>query len=291
MTSQSNPPQPDDVVRRHYWTEHMEGNYVLLQTMANYPIEETHEPLAPITTAADDARVEMAFSDTKIAGDLDRIFAIRTGLIPNLMEVARQMNERGWILKIEDGFRTREMQGQLVLKPTVFEMIVRACQWEHGSNEPPFELLQRRATCLVANYPYSGTHTMGAAVDISVLHREDGSEIWRGHPYLEMSVYTPMESPFVDVEYRRNRQAITTIMEQHGFLHYPGEFWHYNKGDALFHLRDAAGTPACYGPVHWDPATSMVTPYDNMTSPLVPPDVLAQHLELALDRLAIDQSA
>ncbi len=67
---------------------------------------------------------------------------------------------------------------------------------------------------------------------MAIGRRDDGGEVWRGKPYLEMSEYTPM-------------------MERHGFLHYPGEFWHYNKGDALYHLMTKSGQVSGYGPVHW----------------------------------------
>jgi len=33
------------------------------------------------------------------------------------------------------------------------------------------------------------------------------------------------------------------VMERHGFLHYPGEFWHYNKGDSLYQIQARTGKP------------------------------------------------
>ena len=130
---------------------------------------------------------------------------------------------------------------------------------------------------------------MGAAVDISVYKQADLSEVWRGKPYLEMSEYTPMDSPFVDPEEQLNRKEITWIMESHGFMHYPGEFWHYNKGDALYHILNNTGKPASYGPVDRVPNTNLVTPYEDPTSPLTLPGVQAELLEAALNRLELNQ--
>ena len=79
-------------------------------------------------------------------------------------------------------------------------MIVKTWQWENGGEPPSVEMMMRRSTCLIANYPNRGTHTMGAAGDISVFRLEDGSEGSRGKQYLEMSEYTPMDSPFVTPE-------------------------------------------------------------------------------------------
>jgi D-alanyl-D-alanine dipeptidase len=278
----------DEDARREFWIFHMERSARLLRAMEDGPTQECGEGLGSIPDAAEEAGVEMWFSDSKIAGDLDRIFFIRRGLIADLMDIGRDMNERGWILKIEDGFRTREMQTQLGRKPAVFDMIVRSCRWECGGQPPSLDLIRRRSTCLVANFPNHGTHTMAAAVDVSVFRRDDGCEVWRGMPYLEMSEYTPMDSPFVSTEEQANRADITAMMERHGFLHYPGEFWHYNKGDALYHLMTKSGQVSGYGPVHWDPSSGEVTPYDDVRSPLTPPETMANLLDAALARLDSD---
>ena len=278
----------DEDARREFWIFHMERSARLLRAMEDGPTQECGEGLGSIPDAAEEAGVEMWFSDSKIAGDLDRIFFIRRGLIADLMDIGRDMNERGWILKIEDGFRTREMQTQLGRKPAVFDMIVRSCRWECGGQPPSLDLIRRRSTCLVANFPNHGTHTMAAAVDVSVFRRDDGCEVWRGMPYLEMSEYTPMDSPFVSTEEQANRADITAMMERHGFLHYPGEFWHYNKGDALYHLMTKSGQVSGYGPVHWDPSSGEVTPYDDVRSPLTPPETMANLLDVALARLDSD---
>ncbi|MCH2126761.1 MAG: hypothetical protein MK165_18355 [Pirellulaceae bacterium] len=275
----------DESARRNYWIEHMERSFSLMQQMIDYPLVECGETLTSIPEAALDAGVEMLFSKTKIADRFDRIFFIRQSLISALMSIGADMNNRGWILKVEDGFRTRQMQTALGRSPEVFDTIVSMCLWECEGNTPSVELLDRRARCLVANYPQNGTHLMGAAVDISVWQRDDGKEVWRGAPYLDMSESTMMDSPFVDKDIHQNRQEITRMMEQHGFMHYPGEFWHYNQGDAAYHLLRQTAQPAIYGPIEWDAVSGTVTPFENLTSPLTPPDTMNQNLRAALDRL------
>ena len=160
MAFEDRQPRPDEEARRRFWTEHMERSHQLLQAMTRYPVQESGEGLASMAAAAENAGVEILFSSSKIAGELGRIFYIRAGLIADLLDIARAMRERGWLLKIEDGFRTQEMQTQLGRKPAVFDMIVRTCQWENGGRPPSIDLIMRRSTCLVANYPNVGTHTM-----------------------------------------------------------------------------------------------------------------------------------
>jgi len=275
----------DEAARVAFWVEYMEQSYALTEAIMRHPLQESREGFASIRAAAEAAGVDVRFSTTQLAGKFERLFVIRESLIPDLVAIARDMNARGWVLKIEDGYRTREMQTALGRAPAVFDRILQSCIRECGGRRPPVELVSRRAMVLVANVPVTGTHMAGAAVDISVLRRADGAEVWRGKPYLEMSEYTPMNSPFVSAEERHNRQEITRVMERHGFLHYPGEFWHYNKGDSLYQIQARTGQPGRYGPVDWDPATNRVTPYGDPLGVLTPLETLESLVQQSLVRL------
>ena len=275
----------DDQQRRDYWINYMNQMDQLAVEVLAYPFEESGEPLKSIPEAFDGAGVEALFSDTKIDGSLDRIYYLRENLLDSLIAIAREMNEKGWILKIEDGFRTQEMQTRLVLSPTTFDFIVRTCLWECHGEKPTIDLVFRRSRVLIANYGKSGTHTQGAAVDISVFRRSDGSEVWRGKPYLEMSEYTPMQSPFITPEEHDNREEITAVMERHGFVHFPGEFWHYNSGDVMAQVLTKSNQPGRYGPVHVDLPSGNVAPYDDPTAPLIPIEQMEDAMERTLQQI------
>jgi len=274
----------NDVARRKYWAEQMQLGYELVQTMMPFEVRDCGEGFASILNEASACGVEMLFSDSKIAGDLDRVFFIREGLVNDVMSAGRAMNERGWMLKIEDGYRSLEMQRQLGRKPEVFDAILQKCIWENGGELPPVELVFRRALVLIANIPKTGTHMSGSAIDISVFRRDDSSEVWRGNPYLEMSERTPMRSPFIEAGDLANRLEITALMEAHGFVHYPHEFWHYNQGDALGHVLSGQPAPARYGPVDWDPLANRVTPCEDPVGPLNPMAVIEDEIEAAMQR-------
>jgi zinc D-Ala-D-Ala dipeptidase len=281
----------DDEARRAYWAEQMEAGYGVVEKLIAFPVEECGERFASLREAAADGGVEMLFSDTKIAGDLDRVYFMRESLARDVVKIGREMNERGWILKIEEGFRTLEMQSQLVRKPELFDAILRKCVWENGGRVPEAEMVFRRAIVLIANIPKIGTHMSGSAIDISVFHRDDGSEVWRGNAYLEMSERTPMRSPFVEPEFVENRLAITAMMEAHGFVHFPFEFWHFNKGDAGAHILTGNPAPCRYGPVNWDPATNEVAAVANPLEPLNPLPVIEREIAAALARASARQGA
>ena len=268
---------------RAYWAEQMEAGHELVERLLPFEVEECGEGLADIRAAAEADGVEMLFSGSKIVDDLDRLFFIREGLMADLIAVGRDMNERGWVLKIEDGYRTRDMQTRLGRKPEVFDAIVQKCEWEHGGTPPP-ELVFRRALVLVANIPKAGTHMSASAVDISVFDRDEREEVWRGGPYIEMSERTPMRSPFVSEEHLKNRLDITAMMEARGFVHFPYEYWHFNKADAMGHVLAGLPAPARYGPIDWDPQTNEVTPYADALGLLNPLEKMEQEIALAMRR-------
>lgn len=276
----------DDKARRAYWAEQMEQGYAMVEKLLAFPVEECGERFASLPETAADAGVEMLFSTTKIAGNLDRIYFMRESLAHEVVGIGRKMNERGWVLKIEEGFRTLEMQGQLVRKPEVFDAILRKCIWENGGEIPPVEMVTRRAIVMVANIPKIGSHMSGSAIDISVFQRDSGDEVWRGNAYLEISERTPMRSPFIAPQDLGNRLAITAMMESHGFMHFPFEFWHYNKGDAGGHILTGNPAPCRYGPVHWDPQTNEVTPVTDPMEPLNPLPVMDREIAAAMERAA-----
>jgi D-alanyl-D-alanine dipeptidase len=280
----------EDAARRAYWAEQMQLGYELVQKVLPFEVRECGEGFASLRDAADEAGIEMLFSNSKIAGELERVFFMRESLVQNVMAVGRQMNARGWILKIEDGFRSLEMQGQLVRKPELFDAILRKCIWENGGEIPPVEMVFRRAIVLIANIPKIGTHMSGSAIDVSVFRRDDGSEVWRGNPYLEMSERTPMRSPFIDAESLKNRLEITSMLEAHGFIHFPFEFWHFNQGDAMGHILLGQPAPARFGAIHWDPRTNRVTPVNDSLRPLNPLSVIEREIAAALER-AQEQAA
>lgn len=256
-----------DDERRAYWKEQMDGAYDFMLEIQRYPIEECDEPLAPLREAADQAGVKVLFSELPHARGLPRMFLLREGLIADFLSAAREMNDRGWVLKVEDGYRSRLMQKYNALRPEVFPFVLSKVKWELGGRMPSLDLVRRRLAAMIAMNPKVGTHCSGSAIDVSVFTL-GGAEIDRGAPYLEISEKTPMGSPFVPEEARRNRAEITDLMGRHGFFTYHFEFWHYNKDDAYAEYLLGNRRPARYGPVDLDPATGAVTAIPDSTAPL-----------------------
>ena len=275
----------DEDSARAYWAQQMDKAYEFMMRAAGYPVQECGEPLVSLRDAVADASVEVEFAETKVVDDFDRLFYLRQGLIGDFVDVAEQMNRRGWILKVEDAYRTPLIQKKLACKSNVFDVILKVVMWETKGQTPDLDLMIRRQASLTASSAKVGTHISATAMDISVLNRDTGDELDRGGPYIEISELTPMDSPFVSGHARLNRDRITEVMNSRGFLAYPYEFWHYNKGDAYCEMLNETGKPARYGPVDYDVATGTVTPIEDPTARLNSPAELEQELARALKHL------
>lgn len=281
-------PQADtDAARRAYWTEQLEAAYrFMFDAVLPYPVAECGEPLVSLRQAVEQAEVVVQFSDQPHVRGLPRLYYLRDGQMPDFISAAADMNARGWVLRVEDGYRTPEMQKYLGRTPQVFDAILKSVMWELDGQRPTPEFMFRRCSALVASVPKFGTHMSGSAIDISVRHLDDPArEVDRGAPYLETSVKTPMDSPFVSAEAQRNRRDIRALMLRHGFVGYPYEFWHFSSGDAYEQVLRQTGQPARYGAVSWDPQTQQVTPLAQPDAALNSVEEIRQEIAAALARL------
>jgi len=268
--------------RRKYWAAEMDAAYAFMLAVQDFPLAECGEPAIPLREAAAEAGVEVLFSDLPHVRGLPRLHFLRQGLVPGFLAAAREMNGRGWIMRVDDAFRTREMQKHNALRPEVFPLVLERVRWELGGKRPTTDLLRRRLAAVIAMNPRVGTHCGCSAIDISVINRSSGEEVDRGAPYLEISEKTPMGSPFVPPAARQNRTEITELMARHGFQTYPFEFWHYNAGDCYAGYLERIEGPARYGPVDLDPASGRVTPIGDPTRPLNSPEEIEARISQML---------
>ena len=276
-----------DAQQRQYWAEQFDAAYhFMFEDILPYPVTECSESLVSLQEVAKNACVEVLFSTLPHVHGLPRLFYLREGQIKGFLAAASAMNKRGWVMQVEDGFRTAEMQKYLGIMPKVFDEVLKKVMWELDGVEPTPEFMFRRCSTLVASTPKFGTHMSGSAIDISVFKRSAQTiEIDRGAPYLEVSALTPMASPFVSVEAKRNRNEINDLMHEHGFVDYPYEFWHYSSGDAYDQFYSKTGKPAIYGAVNWNKTNNQVSPIQHPEVPLNSFEEIRIEIQAALKRI------
>lgn len=265
--------------RRTYWSTKMDEADEFMRAIMEYPVTECLEPMKSMVTAAQSAGVTVVFSDKPHVEGLQRLYYLRKSLIDPFISAAREMNNRGWVLKVEDAYRTENMQRGLGRMTAIVKAVWEKTIWECSETKPSIDLLLRRLGGLVAMTPKVGTHLSGSAMDISVLCRSTNTEVDRGSLYCEMSERTPMSSPFISEKAQENRREITSIMRRQGFFSYPWEFWHYNAGDAYAEFLSLSDKPARFGPVQLDLANGSVKPIQDPTKLLNSEEDIRQIVE------------
>jgi zinc D-Ala-D-Ala dipeptidase len=264
----------DEAARRQYWTTTFDEAWEFVQGLYRTPLEECGEEMVSLEAASRDAKLEVTFATRPHSEGSPRVFYLRRGLIEGFLSVARTMNDRGLALHVEDAYRTTAMQRGLWVIPSTFRTVLQRVRWERDGAPADEEFLYRRLAALVADCPRVGGHTSGAAIDIGVFRRDDRQEIDRGATYLSLGEVTPMASPFISAEARRNRDEITRVFAGVGMSAYPYEFWHYSRGDAYEAMLAGGREPARYGAVDADLATGQVAAMADPGAPLNSPEEL-----------------
>jgi D-alanyl-D-alanine dipeptidase len=256
----------------------MNEAHVFMERLRRHPVRECGEPMVCVPDAAASAGVLIDFPPGLKVGTFERVFWLRASITERILAVAEAMLARGFLLRIEDAFRSLAVQAQGAQSDFMFEAVLQKVRWELGGDWPSAELLCRRISVLTATTPRCANHMSGSALDISVRTYPGRRKVDRGGPYLEMSEKTPMFSPFISAEARRNREWINEAMAARGFRPYPYEFWHYSHGDADWALITGSDAPAQFGPVDLDLRTGSVTPVTDPDAALLTEAFVADRL-------------
>lgn len=130
---------------------------------------------------------------------------LRYGTVCKLKKVQEELNEKGYSLKILDGYRPLSVQFKF---------------WEIYPDER-----------FVAN-PIKGAsnHCKGNAVDLTIVTLK-GEEIKMPSKFDEFSDKAIRKYDWLDEETKNNILMLEDVMSKNGFDLYPHEWWHYNDQD------------------------------------------------------------
>ena len=122
-----------------------------------------------------------------------------------LRRVQAELAQAGLGLKIFDGYRPLSVQHKM---------------WEVFP-KPGY----------VADPKKGSRHNRGAAVDVTLVRLDDGSELLMPTPYDDFSARAHRDFMQLPEEVIRNRQLLEQVMTRHGFVGLPTEWWHFDYGD------------------------------------------------------------
>ncbi|HAX78257.1 MAG TPA: peptidase M15 [Cyanobacteria bacterium UBA11372] len=129
---------------------------------------------------------------------------LRATVARKLSLVQQDLEKRGLGLKVYDCYRPLSVQRQM---------------WRLFPN-PRY----------VANPAIGSRHNRGAAVDVTLVDR-NGDELEMPTEFDNFTVRAHVNYQGGSSQSRRNRQLLKNIMEKHGFISMPTEWWHFDADD------------------------------------------------------------
>lgn len=148
----------------------------------------------------------------------------RKKMAEKLINAVEAVNLKGLKFIVYETYRSPEKQAQR--RKRNLQRIIK----EH----PEYDEAQRtqalnRASAKVG----SSGHQTGGAIDLT-LCKMDGTPLDMGTEYLEHNSKTVTDSNEITLEQRRNRDILFSVMQEAGFINYPGEWWHFSYGDKMW---------------------------------------------------------
>jgi hypothetical protein len=65
----------DEIQRRAYWIQQMDAAYDFMAAVNEYPVADCGERLVSLQNAVGETNIEIVFSESQLAGKLDRLFS------------------------------------------------------------------------------------------------------------------------------------------------------------------------------------------------------------------------
>ncbi len=127
--------------------------------------------------------------------------SLRYGTIKKLMKVQKELNKRGYSLKVWDAYRPIEAQLKL------------------------WEICPDPAYVSDPNKGYSG-HCRGNTIDVTLV-TADGKELEMPSGYDEFSALADRDYSDVSSAAAKNAELLESVMKKHDFKGYQAEWWHY----------------------------------------------------------------
>ena len=76
----------------------------------------------------------------------------------------------------------------------------------------------------------AGRHTRGTAIDLTLVDK-DGKELPMPTPFDDFTERAHRDARGTPAEAARNSRLLETVMQKHGFIPYPFEWWHFDFRD------------------------------------------------------------
>jgi D-alanyl-D-alanine dipeptidase len=179
--------------------------FTVLGIMGFASLSGEESALVDVKAALPQVQVDMKYATTdnftgQIIYDSNECFLLKDA-VDRLQDVQAELETMGLGLKIFDGFRSLAMQQKL---------------WEAAPDEQ-YAASPEKGEC----------HTRGTAVDVTLVTK-DGQELQMPSRFGEFGEKAHRDYVDASSEETVNRDLLQTVMERHGFIGLPTEWWHFD---------------------------------------------------------------
>lgn len=163
------------------------------------------------------------FLGTQVDGYTNPICLLTEPAAAALKRVQQDVQQRGYALKIFDCYRPQRAVDHFVR--WVGDVHDRTMKARYYPNEEKSHLIEKG---YIADR--SG-HSRGSTLDLTLVKKDGGAELDMGTPYDYFDALSNTADPRITGETKANRLLLKAVMEKHGFVNYPKEWWHYTLKD------------------------------------------------------------
>ena len=140
-----------------------------------------------------------------------------------LKKAQRDISEAGYTLKIFDCYRPQQAVDHFV--EWVRDAGDQKMKAEYYPNEDKSQLIERG---YIAD---KSGHSRGSTLDLTLVESSSSAELDMGTPFDYFDALSNTDDPRISEQQRRNRLLLKSAMENHGFVNYDKEWWHYTLKD------------------------------------------------------------
>ena len=163
------------------------------------------------------------FLGTKVRGYESAKCILTRSASEALKKVQREMSAAGYALKIFDCYRPQEAVDHFV--EWVRDTDDQKMKAQYYPNEDKSQLIEKG---YIADQ--SG-HSRGSTLDLTLVENSSSTELDMGTPFDYFDTLSNTDDPRISEQQRRNRLLLKAAMENHGFVNYDKEWWHYTLKD------------------------------------------------------------
>ena len=163
------------------------------------------------------------FLGTKVRGYESAKCILTKAASEALKKVQEEISEKGYKLKIFDCYRPQQAVDHFV--EWVNDADDQKMKAEYYPDEDKTLLIEKG---YIAD---KSGHSRGSTLDLTLVEHDSATELDMGTPFDYFDTLSNTADPRMTEQQKHNRLLLKSAMENHGFVNYDKEWWHYTLQD------------------------------------------------------------